>query len=240
MPRPLRTIAPETCYHVINRGNGRQAIFHKPRDYQAFVDILTEGAGRFSVELFCWCLMPNHWHLVLRPRSRTALIDFMRWVTITHVRRHHAHYEANAGHLYQGRYKSFPVEEDHYFLVLCRYVEANALRARLVKSAEHWQWSSLHQRATRRATPPLTEWPVERPRGWSALVNEPLHEAEQREVSTSIKRERPLGEPAWVRRMATKLGLTQTLRPRGRPRQPMTKLSPRQRRRRAKEVGAKG
>ena len=88
MPRALRTIDPDLCYHVINRGNARQAIFHKPGDYQAFVGILAEGLRRFGVELLCWCLMPNHWHLVLRPRSRTAMIDFMRWVTVTHVRRH--------------------------------------------------------------------------------------------------------------------------------------------------------
>jgi putative transposase len=240
MPRTSRQIEPGGCYHVINRGNGRQVLFHKTGDYQAFLQILAEGLRRFDVALLCWCLMPNHWHLVLRPRSRRAMIDLMRWVTVTHVRRHHAHYQADAGHLYQGRYKSFPVGEDRYFLVLCRYVEANALRARRVKRAEDWRWSSLHQRMQRVASPPplpLGEWPVQRPRGWGALVNEPLREDEERDVRISMERERPFGDPAWVRRIAAKLGLGQTLRPRGRPRKPVEQLSLRQRQRRAKASG---
>src|ERR1041384_2394181 len=121
MPRAPRNIEPDICYHILNRGNGRQHLFFKPQDYQAFLDILGEALKRYDVELLCWCLMPNHWHLVLRPRSKKALARFMLFLTVTHVRRHHKHHRADPGHLYQGRYKSFPVEEDDYFLALCRY-----------------------------------------------------------------------------------------------------------------------
>ncbi len=118
-------------YHVLNRGNGRMRLFHEERDYDAFEQVLSEGLGRYSVDMLTYCLMPNHWHLVVRPRTDEALGRLMGWVGVTHVRRHQEHYHRRgAGHLYQGRYKSFPVAEDDYFLMLCRYVEANPVRAK--------------------------------------------------------------------------------------------------------------
>jgi putative transposase len=232
MPRTPRNIVPDGYYHVLNRGNERKRLFHKPQDYQAFLDILIDALGRFEIELLCWCLMPNHWHLVLRPRTKEALQRFMRWLTHTHVRRHHRHFKSDGADLYQGRYKSFPVEDDEYFLVLCRYIEANALRAKMTTRAEDWPWSSLRQRAARQNAPALAEWPVDRPADWIDVVNEPVGDAEREQIRTSIHRDRPLGSPAWVRRTAAKLGLTQTLRPRGRPPKPLAKVSLRQRRRR--------
>ena len=144
MPRPLRIIEANQIYHVLNRGNRRMTIFRKPQDYQAFLDCITEAMGRFRVDLLAWCIMPNHWHLVLRPRGDDQLQRFMSWLTVTHVRRHHERHGGGSGHLYQGRYKHFCVQQDDYFLTLCRYVEANPLRARLVERAERWPWSSLH------------------------------------------------------------------------------------------------
>ena len=133
MPRTARAIEAGLIYHVLNRGNGRQMLFRKPADFDAFERVMAEGLSRYPVDLLTWCLMGNHWHLVLRPRSDAALADLMRWVGVTHVRRHHAHHHTTGGgHLYQGRYKSFPVQDDSHFLTLCRYVEANALRAGLV------------------------------------------------------------------------------------------------------------
>lgn len=233
MPRSPRQVAAGVCFHVLNRGNGRQPLFHKPGDYDAFVAILAEAMRRHDVELFSWCVLPNHWHLVLRPRRKEALAKFMRWLTVTHVRRHHG---SAPGHLYQGRYKSFPVEEDDYFLALCRYVEANPLRAKLVSKAEQWKWSSLRQREARAAEPALAPWPVDRPRAWAALVNEPIEPDQRERVQASLKRGRPLGSAPWVRRTAARLGLESTLNPRGRPRKPEASLSKRQRQRRAHEA----
>jgi putative transposase len=241
MPRPLRNILPDTIYHVLNRGNGRMRIFRKPADYQAFVDVLAEGLTRFSVELLAWCLMPNHWHLVLRPHRDDQLQQFMQWITVTHVRRHHGHHGQSSGHLYQGRYKHFCVQDDAYFLTLCRYVEANALRAGLVRRAENWPWSSLHQRQGRAKIPPLGDWPVDRPNNWAALVNRSMEEPELKRLRECVIRDRPYGSARWVVRMANRLGLGQTLRARGRPRRPLEELSPRQRRRReAEESGRIG
>lgn len=151
MPRTARAAEAGMVYHVLNRGNGRMRLFHKPGDYEAFEQVLAEGLARYPVELFTYAIMPNHWHLVVRPTSDGALGRWMGWIGVTHVRRHHEHYHRRGGgHLYQGRFKSFPVAEDEYFLTLCRYVEANPLRARLVERADAWPWSGL----ARRAAPP--------------------------------------------------------------------------------------
>src|SRR5580658_11338685 len=109
MPRTARAVEADGIYHVLNRGNGRMQLFHKPGDFDAFTKVLSEGLARHPVDLLTYCLMSNHWHLVLRPRQAPALGRFMGWLGVTHVRRHHAHYGSRGGgHLYQGRFKSFP------------------------------------------------------------------------------------------------------------------------------------
>ncbi len=196
-------------------------IFRKPGDYEAFERVLAEGLERYDVELLTYCLMPNHWHLVARPRTDEALGRWMCWVGVTHVRRHHEHYHSRGGgHLYQGRFKSFPVAEDDYFVALCRYVEANALRAGLVERAEEWPWSGLWRRAQKapKIALPLAAWPVERSRNWVARVNRGLNDEQLGVVRTCVERGRPFGSESWVRRTAARLGLEFTLHGPGRPR----------------------
>jgi putative transposase len=217
MPRTSRAAVGGVVYHVLNRGNGRMDIFKKPDDYPAFLQILCDGKQRADVELFGFCLMSNHWHLVLRPKSDGDLAAYLSWVTNTHVKRYRAHYRRTSGHVYQGRYKSFPVEEDAYFLTLMRYVEANPVPAKMVLRAEQWRWSSLG-RKSQWSSKLLDRWPVDRPRNWSALVNQPPRDAERQRVIDSMERGRPLGSDAWVMRTARKLGLQYTINPRGRPR----------------------
>lgn len=161
MPRTARSSEAGLIYHLLNRGNGRMRLFHKPGDYEAFEQVLAEGLDRYPVELLTYCVMPNHWHLVVRPGTDDALGHWMGWVGVTHVRRHHEHYQTRGGgHLYQGRFKSFPVAADDYFLALCRYVEANPLRAGLVERAEQWQWSGLWRRMHGSGQLRLSSWPV--------------------------------------------------------------------------------
>ena len=123
------------------------------------------------------------------------------------------------GHLYQGRFKSFPVQADEHSLSVCRYVERNALRAKLVTRAEEWRWSSLWRRGQRsgNATAFLSEWPVARPRGWVKWVNEPQTDTELEALRRSVRQGQPFCSENWVRRTATRLDLEGTLRPRGRP-----------------------
>lgn len=220
MGRPLRAAAGEVIYHVLNRANARLPIFEKPSDFEAFERVLVEAHARMATRILAYCVMPNHWHLVLWPQRDGELSEFMAWVTLTHTQRWHAHHlSAGPGHLYQGRFKSFPVQADDHFLVVCRYVERNALRAGLVVRAEEWRWSSLWRRAQGRhaALAWLAPWPIERPRNWLDWVNEPQTEAELEALRCGVQRGRPYGSGTWVRRIAGKLGLESTLRPRGRP-----------------------
>jgi putative transposase len=195
-------------------------LFHKPADYDAFVDLLADAAERVpGVRLLAYCLMPNHWHLVLHPAADGELSSYMRWLSNTHVRRWRQHWHSvGQGHVYQGRYKSFPVQEDAYLLMLLRYVESNALRAGLVRRAERWRWSSLASPASPDGRALLSASPMSRPRGWLAIVNQPMEKPALSALRDSVGRGRPYGDPAWVSRIARRLGLEFTLRPRGRPR----------------------
>ncbi len=219
MPRTARAIEAGMIYHVLNRGNGRMRLFHKDDDFHAFERVLAEGLQRYPVDLLTYCLMGNHWHLVTRPGTDDALGRFMGWLGVTHVRRHHEHYHTRGGgHLYQGRFKSFPIQEESHFLNVCRYVEANAVRAGLVLRAEDWSWGGLYARR-RRGTPfTLCKWPVDRPRNWMALVNAPLDEKQLQQLRTCVNRGQPCGDPNWVQRIAKRLRLEFTLRNAGRPR----------------------
>ena len=222
MGRPLRVTLGGYAYHVLNRGNGRMRLFHKQADYEAFGRILAEALQHVpGMRLCAYCLMPNHWHLLLWPRRDGELSDFGHWLALTHTQRWRAHYHnVGLGHLYQGRFKSFLVEADSHYLTVCRYVERNALRAGLVGRAEDWQWGSLCRRQERTQTMPelLHDGPVVLPANWTSVVNRPQTEAELTALRRSVQRGQPFGDEEWVQRMAERLGLQSTLRPRGRPR----------------------
>ena len=220
MPRRHRGATGGLVYHVLNRRAGRLPLFEQPGDYAAFERVLREAFERTKVRILVYCLMPTHWHLLLWPRRDGELSQVVRWITVTHVQRWHAFHEtAGTGPVYQGRFKSFPVQTDTHFLTVARYVERNAVRARLVTRAESWRWSSLRQREQgdpkRRAF--LSDWSVSRPRDWVAHVNAPHTAAELEGVRRSVRREYPFGSTTWVVRMAKRLGLESTLRSRGRP-----------------------
>ena len=219
MPRSARAIEAGLIYHVLNRGNGRMRLFHKDADFAAFEAVLAEALARYPVDLLTYCLMGNHWHLVLRPRADEALGRLMGWVGVTHVRRHHEHYRTRGGgHLYQGRFKSFPVQDDGHLLTLCRYVESNALRAGIVRSAARWTWCGLAARNAKGHPLRGTRWPVDRPGDWPALVDARLPEGELERLRASEGKGRPFGSERWVLRTAERLGLGFTLRGPGRPR----------------------
>jgi putative transposase len=224
MGRPRRVDLGGYVYHVLNRGNARMAIFEKDDDYKAFEGVLEEAVDRFGVRLVAYCLMPNHWHLVLWPRRDGDLSAFMGWLTLTHTQRWHAHRRSTgAGHVYQGRYKSFLVEGESYLVAVCRYVERNARRAGLVRRAEHWRWSSLWRwlKGDNEAKALLSAWPTpsgRRPPRWVEQVNQPQSAAELQDIRRSVNRAGPYGSEPWRQRMVKTHGLTITQRPRGRPR----------------------
>ena len=222
MPRPCRETPGGVVYHALNRSNGRQKIFDTAGDYLAFEKVLAEVQARTAMRILAWCLMPNHWHLVLWPEKDGALSDFLRLVTLTHVRRWHAFRgTTGTGHVYQGRFKAFLVQDDEHFLTVCRYVEANALRSGLVERAENWAWGSLRQlhRPTS-SGPTVASWPLARPSDWIAMVNEAMSPAALKDIRRCAVRGTPYGDHAWVDARARQLGLESTLRDRGRPKRP--------------------
>lgn len=217
MPRTARASVGNMCYHVLNRGNGRAEVFHKPADYAAFLDLMAEAHERLPMRVLGYALMPNHFHLVLWPKADGDLSRWMQWLLTSHVRRYHRHYHGS-GHVWQGRFKAFPIEQDEHLLTVLRYVEPNPLRAGLVPRAEEWLWSSLAWRSGGRRPNLLAQWPVPCPRTWTAHVNEPQTEAELAALRKSIARGAPFGNERWASRVAKRLGLESSLHPRGRPR----------------------
>ena len=154
--------------------------------------------------------MPNHFHLVARVDETNKLSALMQWWLTSHVRRAHRRH-ASSGHIWQGRFKSFPIQEDAHLLTVLRYVLLNPCRARLVRSPWEWRWSSLWFDSM------LAPWPVEPPcrmRDWLATS---VDEASSEDVRVSIRRGAPFGDEPWRARAAEVWGLEATLRPRGRP-----------------------
>jgi putative transposase len=226
MPRRLRFASGDYAYHVLNRAVARDRIFAKKRDYEAFEEVLVEAKQRVSMRVLAWCVMPSHWHLVLWPRGDGDLSEFMRWMTVTHTQRWHAtHRTAGTGPLYQGRFKSFPIQEDDHLLTVLRYVERNALRANLVRRAEDWQWSGLWRRVHGDAAV-LDEGPVPLPGDWVRHVRSVQTEAELAALRRSVVRGTPFGEESWQERTGKRLGLESTLRARGRPQKPPADQKP--------------
>jgi putative transposase len=209
------------AYHVMNWTWQGVELFEDDADYLAFEKVLIEAVDHHrGIRLCAYCLMPNHFHLVVWPKADGQLSRFMQWLSMTHAARWHAHrHSGGRGHLYQSRFRSFPIQQDGHFLSVCRYVERNPLRANLVIKAQDWRWSSLWTRADRRSTigSMLSPWPVEMPARWTTMVNQPQTEAELSALRRSRDRGQPYGDDRWVQRTAKALGIESSLRAPGRP-----------------------
>lgn len=220
MPRRPRICPAGTCFHVLNRAVARLPLFEKPEDFEAFEQVLAEAVARTPLDIFSYTVMPNHWHFVVRPTDDSQLSEFFRWLTHTHTMRWHAHYETQGtGHLYQGRFKTFPIESDQHLLTVMRYVERNPLRANLVETAEDWKHGSLWRRQNQKKgdTTLLADWPISKPRQWRSLVNKPQTEDEVHALRQCVRKGSPFGSPDFVTQSAARLQLKHTLRSRGRP-----------------------
>jgi putative transposase len=216
MPRIARGETAGGIYHIINRGNMQMQVFDDEEDYNYFLELLKIAKKKEDVEIHAYCLMPNHFHLMLVPRHEKSLSRFMQWVMTSHVRYYHKK-NKTSGHVWQGRYKSFIVEQESYYITLMRYIEANALRAKLVKNAQEWRYGSLHERLNKDRG--LLNTPcMDLDNNWTDYVNEPIYPKELAKIRNSVNRQAPLGEEQWQQETATVFGLLSTLNQRGRPR----------------------
>jgi putative transposase len=195
-------------------------LFKKPEDYLAFERVLLEAHARHPIPLLEWCLMPNHWHFVVFPDDDQQVTQFFRWLTHTHAVRAITHRRVmGMGPLYQGRFKSLPVQTDGHLLTLLRYVQRNPVRAKLAKIASNWRWSGewVRTHGEKETRSILSAWPVDRPRRWTTWVDEPENVEETKAIRTCVRRSSPLGTLDWAQETAERLNLEWTLRPRGRP-----------------------
>lgn len=220
MSRTARQCPGGLIYHVLNRAVAKIKLFRRDEDYMAFERTLTEARQRLPIGVLAYCVMPTHWHLVLRPERDGDLSAFMQWLTLTHAQRWRtSHHTVGYGPLYQGRFKSFAIQEDGHLLTVLRYVERNPLRAKLVTTAQAWRWCSLQRRLSGNAEERLllADWPIERPTDWLTFVNNPQTPAEEESLRQSIYRSRPFGAAPWQQETAVRVGSASCFRPRGRP-----------------------
>ncbi len=220
MPRLARIDLADHIYHVINRANGRMRIFNTKKDYQLFEELLTEAKALTDMRILAYTIMPNHWHLVLQPRNDGDLGMFMHWLSTSHTRQVHvATKTIGHGHLYQGRYKSFFVEDDNYLLTLIKYVERNPVRAKLAKRCEDWQWGSAWRRINGSSTQKklLDPSPTPLPHGYLRWINTPEKSDDLSEIRNAVNRGVPFGDDRWVDQMVRLHHLETTQRAPGRP-----------------------
>ena len=151
MSRPLRIEFPGAVYHVTSRGDRREAIYRDDLDRVAQLEVIAQAMDRFDATVLAYCLMGNHFHLVLHTREAnlSRLMRHVNGVYTQHFNRRHN----LAGHVFQGRFKAILVDRDAYLLALCRYVERNPVAAKLVAAAADWPWSSYRAHVCQSPTP---------------------------------------------------------------------------------------
>src|SRR5690349_6102942 len=188
MPRTSRAIVADHCYHVINRGNNQNQLFHDRTDYAAFLWLMAEANEHVPLPIIGGCVMPNHVHMLVRPQHDTEVAEWTHWLFTTHARRYHKKY-ASSGRVWQGRFKAFVVQDDDHLHSVLRYVERNALRANLAGAAEAWEWGSLRWRASGNAPFVLAPCPVPLPSNWIANVNADQTPEELEEIRNCVRRQ---------------------------------------------------
>jgi putative transposase len=223
LPRPT-----EEClvYHALNRGNNRADVFADEQDHEAFLAALAKTQQRYPLQLYGYCLMTNHFHLLLRPGPGQSISRILQSLTVAHTWRYHKRHHT-IGHVWQGRFRSPVIQDDAHLLVVLRYIEANPLRARMVSDLGEYRWSSYPAHGLGRPDPLLSPMPeleaLGRSRGqrrWRRRrkVLAAPNQDEIDRVRDSLRTGKPFGSIEFVEAKAHALGLNLNPRPRGRPR----------------------
>jgi len=221
MARAKRIDIKDYHYHVLNRANRRMQIFNDDGDYQIFELILSEAKEKFDMRIVAYCIMPNHFHLILHPKEDGDIQKFMQWLTLTHTQRLHAKNKTiGHGHIYQGRYKSFIVDDDDYLKTLLLYVEQNPLRAGLVKNLRNWKWGSYYVRnyGNSEKKKMLSIHHYQITQNYNENINIKFSKEKLQSIGNSITRSKPYGSASWTEKIVKKFDLESAIRGVGRPR----------------------
>jgi len=200
MARLARVVAPGYAHHITQRGNRRQQVFFGDADYRAYLDLLEEWCARHEVEVWAYCLMPNHVHLMAVPHSQEGLAKAIgethrRYTRLVNFR------EGWRGYLWQGRFASFPLERAHG-MASARYIELNPVRAKLVDEPEAWAWSSARAHITGKYDGLIKcPKPLAGPKEWRSLLGTEPSEREARAIRQSERTGRPLGSGRFISRL---------------------------------------
>ena len=218
MPRTARVDIANYPYHVINRAVMRLEIFDKASEYQQFQELLEKSLEETDMQLLAYVIMSNHWHLLLYPKKDGDLGRFMHHLTNAHTRKVKSQTKTiGTGPLYQGRYKSFVIQDDTHLLTVLKYIERNPVRAGVVKKVQDWRWGSAWERI-HNSKSFLSESPTRLPKDYIQWVNTPEQSELLSTIRSSVNKGRPYGGDKWIDMTVKQFGLEQTLRSPGRPR----------------------
>lgn len=224
MGRSTRINAPNILFHVINRGNGRNEVFHTKQDYSEYLELVELYKKKFPVKLYHYVLMSNHIHFLIEPLEENVLSRFMQGVTLAHTRRFNLRYNS-VGHVWQGRFKAIPIQTDAYFLQCGRYIELNPVRANIVQHPSNYFWSSYHFYATGKPNPLLASYPFYdelsrteegRQDRYKSFVEEELQNIEKKE-SLRFSEQQVYGSTTFIETLKDKYGFKLLRSTTGRP-----------------------
>ena len=205
MARLARVVVPGMPHHITQRGNRRQKTFFRPGDYKLYLDIFGEVAPEYGLELWCYCLMPNHVHLIVVPGDDESLARGIGEVHRRYTRAVHARKNWR-GYLWQGRFASY-VMDDAHLLNATRYVLRNPVAARLVKSPAAWRWSSAKVHLGRERSRVVVKAPLNKMiRNWPLFLGEAEVPADRTAIEAALRTGRPRGTDAFVKALERKLG----------------------------------
>lgn len=218
MPRLARQLLDNNCYHVLTRGNNRAAVFHEPADYQRYGQLVLEYFATHQVQLYHYCLMTNHVHLVVQATTGVGLRQAMQGLNLRYALAYKRKY-GHTGHFWQDRFKSLLIADDQHLLQCGAYVDLNPMRARMVRHPQDYPWSSARAYLTNHRDPLLTPNPR-----YLALDPSPLKRRQQYQQFLAEQLKQPLQAPplegsmAYLRQLTPITGTSLPLKQRGRPR----------------------
>jgi len=215
VPRSRRIVVPHLPHHVVHRGHDRKPIFAEEADYRRYLDRLRDCKTRFSVKLYAYCLMTNHVHLIVDPGDDVQSIAHLMKRLAGGFTQYVNKLENRTGTLWEGRYRSTPVDSEHYLLTCCRYVELNPVRAGLVRHPRDYRWSSYRQKAGLDLDRWLDLDPYylslgqswqKRAETYEFSVGAGVSPGELEVIRAALRRGRPTGGESFVNQIAAKLG----------------------------------